>query len=116
MLCEACGREEQEKNIIDLYWSATGCGEIVERTYRVCGNCNNGFMVVVSDRWARMIASRIEMRDKGTYFPPLICNKTYYEGYKNKPFSQTIREEIDTLLNNLEQRIRLEIKYLEEKK
>jgi hypothetical protein len=109
MKCEACGREiEQEEDVIELHWSATKNGEVFESTYDVCINCNNDFIVVTSDRWAREIASRIETRDQGIKYPPLICNGSYYNGYKNKLFSQVIKEEIDVLKNNLKQRLSFE--------
>lgn len=114
--CEACGRDIEEQRLILLNWSSHANGKTVGRTYNVCVNCNNDFMVSVSDKWAKEIASRIEMRDpKGFCFPPLICDGSYYNGYKNKKFSQVIKEDIDVMLNNLVQRIifeeRIEEKY-----
>ena len=107
MKCEACGREIDQT--IELEWSNETLLSHHQQKYKVCGNCNNDFVIAVSDYWARLIAGRREMGDpKDSSFPPLICDGGYREAYQDVPYSKIIREEIIVLLNNLVQQVMFE--------
>ena len=79
MLCEACGRDRDIEHLYQISWSANN-GK-AERRYKVCCNCNNSFLVVVTDSWAKEIAECVTVSDGDNKYPPLICDGEYKDAF-----------------------------------